>query len=328
MKKFMISCLVAACCMFLIGILMFIPACSKGTETINDVLEGVTDIAQNVDGLDELGDKISSGVQDLVNNAGNGGTFSIEADDISVQFDSNYTIYENVDSIDKTLIDGQATKITAEIGGCALKLETSDDGQIYMEAKNVEKMQTYVKDGTLVIKAKKTKISNISDTQGTKITVYLPKDQVMEMLDLDLGAGALDINCALKANQVKLDVGAGAFNATELNADNLNISVGMGAVKLSNMEVGKLEAKVGMGAFSFNGVLNGDADLECAMGSIDGKIKGDEKSYNYKVDGAMGEVKVGSTGAKGLAKEWSQDNGANRTITVECSMGSAKISFE
>ena len=307
---------------------MFIPACSKGAQNITDVLDGVSDIARNAGDLDDLGDKISNGVQNLVNDLGNGGTFNIEVDDISVQFDSNYTIYEEQSKIDKTLIEGQATKIATEVGGCALKFEVSDDNQIYMEASNVEKMQTYVKDGTLIIRAKKTKIGNISENQGTKITVYLPKDQVFEELDLDLGAGALDMNQAIQAKKVTLDVGAGAFSANGLKAEDIDISVGMGAVKLREMEVGALKASVGMGAFSFDGVLNGDAKLECAMGSIDGKIKGDEKSYNYQVNGAMGEVKVGSTGAKGVAKEWSQDNGADRTITLECSMGSAKISFE
>lgn len=326
MKKFMMSCLITAVVLFFVGVALFIPACSKGAGDLSDVLDGVTDLAKNVDNFDEIGDKIGEGVQNFVDNIENEGAFNIEASDISIQFDTNFPVYENQEKVEKTLIEGQAVKIATEVGGCSLKFETSDDGMIYMEASNVEKLQTYVQDGTLMIRGKKTKFTNISDSQSMKVTVYLPAGQTFENMELDLGAGALDLN-AVSADQVKIDVGAGSFTSTGLQTNDLDINVGMGAVKLKEMQAGEMEASVGMGAFSFDGTLLGDGKFECAMGSIDGVLNGDEKDFNYDVSGAMGEVKVGTTGAKGLAKDWKQDNGSNKTITLECSMGSAKIGF-
>ena len=103
--------------------------------------------------------------------------------------------------------------------------------------------------------------------------------------------------------------------------------LGAGAIYMENIEAGESEISVAMGDAVLSGVFNGNMDLECSMGNLDVEIAGEEDDFNYSVEAAMGSAEIAGESYEGLAAEKEVDNGADKTINAEVSMGDIEISF-
>lgn len=178
------------------------------------------------------------------------------------------------------------------------------------------------------------------------VCLYLPKGMSLSSIDLEVGAGKLEsialeadeINFeagagqfnieGIKGREVNIDVGAGTANINELNADEADVSAGAGSVSVKSIDVRELSLEVGMGNIDMEGIISRNADIECGMGNINANLDGAETDYNYKLECAIGNVRIGESRYSGLASERVIDNGSDRQFDVECSMGNITINFK
>lgn len=183
-----------------------------------------------------------------------------------------------------------------------------------------------VDDGRLIICSK---YGNGWFSQGGKIVLSVPEDMYWEDVDIEFGAGELDME-GICANKIALKVGAGEASVERVEAGEMKISVGAGEVDAEKMKIyGDIAVSVGYGAVDFSGTVDGSLDFSCGMGNIEfeGK-KGIYDDYNYDISCAAGNVEIDNFRFSGLAFERYIDNHSHKEINVDCGMGNVSVSFD
>ncbi len=252
-------------------------------------------------------------------------------------FDDDYSILNG--NVEKVLIENLAfspvRRLEIEAGGCTMVLKPSEDDQFYMEAENAGKIQTYVEGDTLCLKSihsvghrtgHHSGYNGSGDWSKCRITLYVPENYTFEEVEVELGAGLLDLG-TLTADKMALEAGAGQITGNGISTDKLEIEVGVGSILLDQVQTAKLSGEVGMGNLEISGAVSEKADLECSMGNIFLELEGDQQDFNYDIQGAVGNVTIGDRSYGGIAKEQKINNGALKNIKVECAMGNIEVLF-
>lgn len=338
MKKFMKGCGITALVMLLVGfILAAVAGAVRGRTSMMDVVEAATGgkIHLNVgnwgfpwgfnwygdwfgDWFGDVADDWSDGISDFADDWSDG--FDIHDSTI---FESGYDILKG--NVEKYSLGNGFTDLDMDVGGCRLETRYSGDDSFYLEAKKIGKLQGYVKGSTLYIKS----VNNVNhwdDTKNGTIILYIPQGYTFDSVDIELGAGVMKLQ-ELKAQETQLEVGAGQIIVEKILSEELKATVGMGDIELDSMSAHILEAEIGMGSLVAKGQIGHSVDVVCSMGSVDMTLSGSQKEYNYQVESAMGSVELGGMSFSGLGQEQYIDNGADKDIKVECSMGGIVIKF-
>lgn len=183
------------------------------------------------------------------------------------------------------------------------------------------------------------------DLEKRTIYLYLPRNMSLESVDLEIGAGALE-SIALKANEIDVDVDAGAAVIESLQGSEVDLSVnagglevrgvtaeelsaetGAGALVIGNFTAGNAEICASAGSIEAEGTIERNADIECGAGSIKMMLHGTEEDYDYELECSMGEIIVGRNTYSGLSSEKTIRNGGRGVMDVECSVGNIEINF-
>lgn len=331
MKKFMKRCLILVLVFAVIGTILGIAGGSvAGRATVSQVVETVTGgrVHLNLD-WNQFGFTMGDGFfGSIFGDSDEAGQYAVDTGiydiDDATMFDKGRDVYKG--DVDKYCPGGGIRHLDVEVGGCSFETEVSDDDNIYLEVKSAHKFQGFVKDGTLYIKAANGSLTNWSDVSDFRIILYLPEDYRFDEADVSMGAGKMRL-VGLDVREASLDVGAGQITVEDVCADELEISIGAGEIALENMEVYRLDVTVGMGYFAADGAINGSAQIECSMGNVEMELDGAQKDFNYQLEGSMGNIDLGNESFSGFSQERDIDNGADKDMEVECSMGNITIKF-
>ena len=327
LKKFMKGCAMTALVLFVIGFVLATVASSiRGRTTIEDVVENVTGGRINLR-LNPFSNWWGSYVNDH-DILGWVDDMEIleEVDDVideNIGFNSNYDILKG--SVEKFSLGNDIRDLDFGIGACSFTTEPSPDDNFYLEAKYAGKLQSYVEDGTLYIRSTAT-VKHWNELQGCRVVLYVPEGAYFDDAEIEVGAGRLEFD-GMRAREVSLSAGAGLISLNDLQTVSLEASVGMGQIALDEAVIGTLDAEIGMGEFVAAGTLNGDADVECSMGNVSLTLDGSLRDFNYELSKALGNVTLGGSSSSGLSHEKYLDNGADKTIAVDCSLGNVTIQF-
>lgn len=217
------------------------------------------------------------------------------------------------------------TKLQITLGGGEFKILPSEDEHFYLEAKSADKLQVYDEKNTLYLKAIRTAVHN----PDTKVTLYIPDTVSYEELELELGAGVLRLEDAFTIREADIEVGAGQMFLKNLTCSDLEVEVGAGELIGAGLQVSEKGAfTVGAGHLQVDADVTGNLAVECAMGSAELTLTGDEDAFDYEIDCAAGMIKVGDREFGGLSAERSLDNGAGRKMELECQMGAIEVTFK
>lgn len=319
MKKFMKGCGIAALIFLMLGLALAIAAGTvRGRTTIARVVETVTGgrVSINFDNFInwgiQLGDNISGSLPDT----------GYRIDDAD-SFDSRYDIWGG--DMEKFCLGEDVEVLEIEAGGCIFNTQVSGDNSFYVKVSDSGKFQAYLENGTLYIRTT-TSSRSWNNMNSCRVTLYVPEGYHYREADIELGAGELKFE-SLDADKVSLGVGAGQITANGLKADSLELEIGMGQIDIKNVKVKDLEAEIGMGNLMVEGAIDGNVDANCSMGNLDLKITGSQQDFNYKLDGAMGNIDLGSESYSGLGVSKKIDNGALKNMEIECAAGNITISF-
>lgn len=319
MKKNLKICGIIILLLLLAGIILgVIGWVTKGPEGMQEFVDSVTGgkISLNLEPLENLGFLIQDGLDELdsvdydINDATN---FSPEHEILTGQVDK-YCIGENVQKLD------------IQTGGSEFRVEASGDNSFYIEATNVGKLQTYMEEGALIVRTTSGS-QKWNDIKGDKITLYVPESFHYSDICMELGAGKMNMS-GLDADHILLKAGAGQINAEQLTAQVLEANVGIGQITMNNITVQNLDAEVGAGGMTVKGTVKGDAGVKCSMGSLDLRLAGNETDFNYHLIGTMGNISIAGQDYNGVGMQRDIDNGAGKSLTAECAMGSIAIRFE
>ena len=297
-----------------LGVIVWV---TKGPEGLQETVDSVTGgrISINLDPLKNFGIVIQDGLDELnsvdydINEATN---FSPEHETLTGK-------------VDKYCVGEAVQKLDIQTGGGEFRIEASGDSSFYIEATNVGKLQTYIEEGTLIVRTTSGS-QKWNDLKGDKITLYIPKNVHYSDIFLELGAGKM-VADGLDADHIALKAGAGQINAEQLTAQVLEANVGMGQITMTGITVQNLDAEVGAGGMTAEGTVQGDAGVKCSMGSLELQLSGSETDFNYHLTGTMGNISLGGQDYSGVGMQRELDNGAEKSLTAECSMGNITIQF-
>ncbi len=324
MKKFMKCCGIIALVLVALGlVLAFAAGTVRGRDTISRVVETVTGGSVQIhfgdlgkwgiwmnDSVDRVADSLDTVNYDL---------------DSAMNFSREHDILKG--NVDKYALEGTVRSLDIDAGGCTFRAVSSGDDFYYVEAENVSRFQGYVEGETLYIKSTTGSRRWNNMWEGSEITLYVPEGSAYDEVEIELGAGMLDFD-GLNAKKISLEAGVGQITAADVKADRLEVSAGMGQITLRNMNVGKLDAEVGMGEIYAEGTVDGDIEAECSMGNLELQLSGREQDFNYRLEGAMGSLSLGDDSYSGFSQMKKIDNGAARSMRIECSMGNVTVRFE
>lgn len=232
------------------------------------------------------------------------GAFNVSFDNgIDIGFGSNnITLNE---SIEEPVVLDKPMDLIMDVGGAEVKIEQSDDDKFFVDAEGIN-MKWNVQDDEIIVQTA-SKHHFIFFHKGSigKITVHVPKDY--------------------KFKDVELECGAGTINMDMVQADSIDLQLGAGEIVVQKMATGSLDIECGAGSVDISGSVKGNADIECSMGEVSLNVEQEEKYYNYDIECSMGEVKLNNDSYSGIGVEKYIDNSSKYEMSIECSMGQINV---
>ena len=304
MKKFLKFCMIVAVVVLLGGFLITRAwSYGKDPKDLSGVLQEVTG-----DLIDEVAE----------------GYHAYQGYDINeaTMFDRNLEVESG--NTDKILDGMNATVLKLELGGCALELETSEQDTTRVTTENAGRFQVYQKGNELNVKAtRKAK----EDGAECKITLYLPAGYSWDEVDVQLGAGYVNLGI-IETLKLEVEVGAGKVTGDGVTAGELELEVGAGEIVMTNVVAGQVEADVDMGNLNLQGVISGNVEARCSMGNITMALDTSVTSYDYELDCVAGSIQLGEEkyGSSAVTKKVIQ-NGAGVKMDLDCSIGNIVVTF-
>ncbi len=224
--------------------------------------------------------------------------------------DDKENVYVTYDHIKEIKVDLKSTNLNI-LRGSSFKIEKEDI------KKDTIKIDT--KGNSLIIREKNTSLFN---TEDKLLTIYIPEDLELRFLEIDLGAGKLDMD-NITAREFELDEGAGTINITNSKFDKTSISGGAGKMEIKNSTLKDLELETGVGSTYISGSILGKSEIECGVGSINLDLDNSQDDYTLLVEKGLGSIKINgddvSSGTKG--------HGTN-SLSIEGGVGSINIDFK
>lgn len=224
----------------------------------------------------------------------------------------------------------EVEKLNIELGGGELYIEGGDVDYIQITTECKDEFKSYIKNDTLYIEGFDIDGNYLKltdwDEDRNAAHIIIPRELVLMESNISLGAGSIEIT-DVTFGDTEIEVGAGELRCTNTKHENLKAELGAGALYMNNIETGESDITVAMGEAVLSGIFNGNMNLECSMGDLDVEIDGKEEEFNYSVEAAMGSATIAGESYEGLASEKKVDNGADKTINAEVSMGDMEVSF-
>lgn len=236
----------------------------------------------------------------------------------------------------KTRVDTFAAedvrRMALRIATAAVRTEEAADGQIRVEAKNLEedRYTCELREGKLVVVYKMDRVVNLPPFGGdeTEITLYFPAGLSLEDIVLETGAGSMDMDAApLSCARMDVEIGAGKWKAAHLSVSGkLNVEIGAGKAKMKDVTAGSLNIDCGVGSSVYKGRVNGNINVNCGVGNCRFQLANQESDFNYDVSCAVGSVTINGNRLKSFASRKTYKNeSALGTAVLECGLGSIEV---
>lgn len=207
-------------------------------------------------------------------------------------------------------------ELEVELANYALIIEQGDTLSVAYDDRN---KRVTVEDNRLIITEKK---KLLYGQEGYVVILTVPKDYIFTDVSITMGAGRLDIDY-LNTNALNLELGAGNVDITNLTAiTSVDIEGGAGDLSITDSEITDLDLAVGIGECDLSATLIGDNDIECGVGDADITLNSSADSgYTVSVDKGIGDVTFNGQ---------SIENGAvvgfgSNKVDISCGIGDVTI---
>ena len=249
-------------------------------------------------------------------------------------FDDNEILNQGVEAKTDNFAVAEVREISLKCAGVKVNFVAYDEGDtsvtnssdILVQVEKTAKYQSYLKEGTLYIKAS----SESKVTGNSKIDIMIPALFLQSGgYDIKVEASASEISLgSLSAADVEIDMSAGVIGWESLTAGELDVEMTAGTVNgVQSTVAGETDISMSAGTVTIGGILGTETQIKLSAGSVNLKLEDAYTAYNYNISCAGGKVAVGTEIVEGIAKELEIPNQAAKEIDVECSMGSVEISF-
>ena len=148
----------------------------------------------------------------------------------------------------------------------------------------------YHENSKVKIKTDKTFSWHLSNSSRGTIIIYLPNEFNISELDLNLGAGKIDID-KIFVETLLMDLGAGTMTAKEINVyEKATINGGAGNINIYSGTINNLNLKLGAGNASIQSDLTGSNTLTTGVGKLNLGLSRSKDNYKFDISKGLGNI--------------------------------------
>lgn len=235
-------------------------------------------------------------------------------------------IFDNNDNSINTLTgDLQTFKIKNDIKnldietkGVNIIINEGNDFKIETDNENIKIKESNNK---LLIVEKNNSL--IHKTDYTELIIWFPKNYQFNEVSIENGAGKIEIN-KLDTKNIELDLGAGQVDIKNLNVSReSDINGGAGEINIESSHINNLDLDLGIGKTTLNTEIYGTSEIDCGIGELVVNLVGTEDDYKIKLDKGLGNATINN---EKMNSATYYGNGSNQ-IEINGGIGSISINY-
>ena len=202
----------------------------------------------------------------------------------------------NSDKKDSKLLE-EYTTISNNVNNIeSFKIDISNDdieikeGEKFEVKTNDPDVKFYHENSKVKIKTDKTFSWHLSNSSRGTIIIYLPNEFNISELNLNLGAGKIDID-KIFVETLLMDLGAGTMTAKEINVyEKATINGGAGNINIYSGTINNLNLKLGAGNASIQSNLTGSNTLTTGVGKLNLGLSRSKDNYKFDISKGLGNI--------------------------------------
>ena len=202
----------------------------------------------------------------------------------------------NSDKKDSKLLE-EYTTISNNVNNIeSFKIDISNDdieikeGEKFEVKTNDPDVKFYHENSKVKIKTDKTFSWHLSNSSRGTIIIYLSNEFNISELDLNLGAGKIDID-KIFVETLLMDLGAGTMTAKEINVyEKATINGGAGNINIYSGTINNLNLKLGAGNASIESDLTGSNTLTTGVGKLNLGLSRSKDNYKFDISKGLGNI--------------------------------------
>lgn len=164
------------------------------------------------------------------------------------------------------------------------------EGEKFEVKTNDPDVKFYHENSIVKIKSDKTFSWHLSNSSRGTIIIYLPNEFNISELDLNLGAGKIDID-KIFVETLLMDLGAGTMTAKEINVyEKATINGGAGNINIYSGTINNLNLKLGAGNASIESDLTGSNTLTTGVGKLNLGLSRSKDNYKFDISKGLGNI--------------------------------------
>jgi len=233
---------------------------------------------------------------------------------------------ENIFSKDKTS-DGNLEKVDIDDDYSILDIEVTNvdilvkNGDNFKIEKDSDDVRVREVGNKLLITEKDYGL--FEEKRESELVVYVPEDYVFDSISIENGAGRVDVDY-LKTKEIELDLGAGKVNLNKIDvSDEMSIDGGAGEIIINDGYVNDLDLDMGIGKVELNLSLTGNSEINAGVGEIFLTLLDDSNNYRINVNKGVGTVMI----ADSEMSDGSHYGDGNNIINIDGGIGNIKVDF-
>lgn len=221
------------------------------------------------------------------------------------------------DNLKELKINNSALILDIDVSSSNINVK---QGNILKVETNNKYIHTNQYKNKLYIKEKKHDLFNKNDN---RLTVYVPKDFIFDLVNIKTGASKLNIS-TLSTKKLSLSLGAGKVKVSNLNvANSADIECGAGEIVIEDSSITNLDLDMGAGKLLLNSKLTGNNKIDAGVGKMDLLLIGSLNDYNIILDKGIGSATINNSN---MENDKTYGIGTNK-IDIEGGIGSINIDF-
>ncbi len=208
--------------------------------------------------------------------------------------------------------------LSIDIKASKLKIIEGEYLKVESDSEYITSSQDYNK---LAITEKPHSILNKKNDEET--TIYVPKDMTFDKVYISSGAGTINIE-TIATHDLELELGAGKLEIDKITTyNNTNIESGAGEVIIKNAKLSNLDLDAGVGKFTLNTSLTGTSKIDAGVGELNLNLLDSKENYSIYTETGIGSIMIDGNNVK---DESTYGMGSNK-IDIDGGVGSINIKF-
>lgn len=212
-------------------------------------------------------------------------------------------------------------ELDVELANYELVIEEGDMLKVAYDDRN---KKVSVDGDKLKIEEKKKLFHN---QEGYTVILTVPKDYFFTEVSITMGAGHLGIK-QLSTNVLDLELGAGNVDISNLTAiTSVDIDGGAGDLSITESEITDLDLQMGVGKLTLSSDLIGNNQIDLGIGDSDIRLKGTPDDYRFDISKGVGEVYFDGEQYKSNSSDVTMHHDDISNLEINCGVGKVNIDF-